>query len=152
MPLCVSIGCVACVWASAGLLCSLCWNRVEVVRGTCVVARVVCVCLCVVRVFTHLACYLPACHSSRRVVENLVYQLMLIGFVSCVMHRGILSMSVVIVRARQYVGQGCTAFDYIFIHIQSIGGNSIRCMRLCFAVNPWDSEPLVPIPPIINLL
>ena len=104
--MCVSIGCVACVWASVGL-CSLCWNWIEVVRGTCVVARVVCVCVCCVCIYP--PGYLPACHSSRRVVENVVYQFMPLGSVSCVIQGGTLSMSVVIVRARQICWSGYAA-------------------------------------------
>ena len=42
VPACVSVGCIAYVWALPGLR-SLCWSVIRVLRGTCIVGRLLCV-------------------------------------------------------------------------------------------------------------
>ena len=107
---------------------------------SCLCMVVCCVCVCV-SLPTWLV-LLPACASSRRVLDNLVYQLMPIGFVFCVIQRGILSVSVVIVRARQTCWSGvCSALVTISTTSSPLAGTAFvargsSSMCILGTVNP----------------
>ena len=65
VPVCVPAGCIAYVLASSGLR-SLCWGVIGVVRGTCVVARLLCACAYIVFIYPPFdrmpVCYVVAPH------------------------------------------------------------------------------------------
>ena len=148
MPFGVSIGCVGCVRVSLGL-CSLCWTRVEIDRGTCVGPRVS-VCVCCVCIYPPGLLFarvsFVASRSCGRSIPIHVHR----DRVLCHTTMNIVNVGRHCSRAADMLVRGMQRVDYNFIHIQSIGRNRIRCMRLCLDVHPGDSEPLVPVPPISN--